>query len=210
MKIVCISDMHERYGGLDLPEGDILVCTGDFSDHAHSKDVERFNKWGNYIRAEYSFRHRLLVTGNHDRFCLTNPVEAATLLTNWTWLQANTIEIEAKIFHGISWQPWAWDDMWAKTGKRFIPLYAQIPEKIDVLLTHGPPFGIRDQVLNGAFVGDKYLANRVLEVRPQAHIFGHIHEAYGRTYQDGIEFINASICNIHGELTNAPIILEID
>ena len=210
MKIVCISDVHDRYGGLDLPEGDVLVCTGDFSDYARKEQVIHFDKWGDYLREETSFKYRILVSGNHDHLCLAEPEVARPLLSNWTWLEEQTLEIEGRIFHGISWQKWFWDDMWGRSAARFIPLYSRIPDKVDVLLTHGPPFGIRDQVLSGGFVGDKYLLNRVLYVKPQAHVFGHIHEAYGREYQEGIEFINASICNIRGELANAPIVLKID
>ncbi|KAL5052276.1 hypothetical protein BDW71DRAFT_8233 [Aspergillus fruticulosus] len=51
---------------------------------------------------------------------------------------------------------------------------------IDILLTHGPPKGILDQVVgNGESVGCEHLYHAVRRARPALHVFGHIHEGYG-------------------------------
>ena len=41
-------------------------------------------------------------------------------------------------------------------------------------------------------VGCRDLFDRVREVRPRLHVFGHIHEAAGRLDIDGTTFVNAS------------------
>jgi Icc-related predicted phosphoesterase len=58
-------------------------------------------------------------------------------------------------------------------------LWSAIPEDTDVLVTHGPPFGILDQNYNKEHVGCESLTEHVLRIKPQLHIFGHIHEDYG-------------------------------
>ncbi|KAL4777037.1 Metallo-dependent phosphatase-like protein [Aspergillus nidulans var. acristatus] len=51
---------------------------------------------------------------------------------------------------------------------------------VDVLLTHGPPKGILDQVVgSGESVGCEHLYRAVRRARPALHVFGHIHEGYG-------------------------------
>lgn len=46
---------------------------------------------------------------------------------------------------------------------------------MDLLLTHGPPFGILDTNRKGEHSGSKALLNLVERVKPKVHIFGHIH-----------------------------------
>ncbi|KAL6232314.1 Metallo-dependent phosphatase-like protein [Aspergillus navahoensis] len=60
--------------------------------------------------------------------------------------------------------------------KVFVPGYPGI----DILLTHGPPKGILDQVVgSGESVGCEHLYRAVKRARPALHVFGHIHEGYG-------------------------------
>ena len=41
------------------------------------------------------------------------------------------------------------------------------------------------------------------------NVFGHIHEAYGVEEVAGIKYVNASICTLQYQPTNAPIVVEI-
>lgn len=51
---------------------------------------------------------------------------------------------------------------------------------VDIVLTHGPPYGVLDRVVPGGFsVGCEYLFRAVERARPLLHVFGHIHEGYG-------------------------------
>lgn len=51
---------------------------------------------------------------------------------------------------------------------------------VDIMLTHGPPYGILDRVLHGNMsVGCENLLRACQRARPRLHVFGHIHEAYG-------------------------------
>ncbi|TQB77353.1 hypothetical protein MPDQ_002990 [Monascus purpureus] len=51
---------------------------------------------------------------------------------------------------------------------------------VDILLTHGPPQGIFDEVSpSGEHVGCPHLLRAVKRAKPRLHVFGHIHEGYG-------------------------------
>ncbi|PWY95550.1 hypothetical protein BO94DRAFT_552442 [Aspergillus sclerotioniger CBS 115572] len=51
---------------------------------------------------------------------------------------------------------------------------------VDIMVTHGPPYGILDQVVPGhVSVGCEHLYRAVKRARPRLHVFGHIHEGHG-------------------------------
>ena len=58
-----------------------------------------------------------------------------------------------------------------------------IPDDVDIVMTHGPPKGIRDYCDNGN-VGCPNLLQAMKRVRPMIHCFGHVHEG------SGIEVVN--------------------
>ena len=53
-----------------------------------------------------------------------------------------------------------------------------IPAGIDIVMTHGPPKGIRDWC-GGGSVGCENLLRAIRRVKPMLHCFGHIHEGHG-------------------------------
>ena len=72
-----------------------------------------------------------------------------------------------------------------------------IPDDINILVTHCPPYGILDKISSQEHVGSKSLRNIVLsrERMPKlrVHIFGHIHQYGGMVVKTGTDFVNASI-----------------
>ena len=50
---------------------------------------------------------------------------------------------------------------------------------VDIMLTHGPPYGILDTTYKDEAVGCEHLRRAVGRCRPLLHAFGHIHEAWG-------------------------------
>ncbi len=59
-------------------------------------------------------------------------------------------------------------------------VYARIPNDIDILMTHTPPYKTLDQTRKGIKAGCKRLAQRMMELHAcRLHVFGHIHEATG-------------------------------
>lgn len=90
-------------------------------------------------------------------------------------------------------------------------LWSAIPENIDVLITHGPPYGILDKTFQNVNAGCKGLLKFVQRIKPKVHIFGHIHEGYGKHVgDDGIVYYNASNVNIGYKYVNKPHLIEIE
>ncbi len=189
MRIVCISDTHGWHDRADVPEGDVLVHAGDITRHGSLKDVEDFDRWLGALPHE----HKIVICGNHDWCFQETPAEARARLTNATYLEDSGCEIEGLKFYGSPWTPWFSD--WAfmlPRGSELAAKWAQIPNELAVLITHGPSEGILDRNRIGECCGCRDLLYRVLEVKPRLHVFGHIHEAAGRADIAGTIFLNAS------------------
>lgn len=82
-----------------------------------------------------------------------------------------------------------------------------IPASIDVLVTHGPPFGIFDETIDEIRVGCEDLRIAVQErVKPRIHCFGHIHECGDSISEiDAITFVNCSYVDERYRPVNSPI-----
>jgi hypothetical protein len=63
IRIVCISDTHAKHGRmLPLPEGDVLIHGGDFTNTGSRRDTEDFVMW---MDAQ-PFKYKVFIAGNHD------------------------------------------------------------------------------------------------------------------------------------------------
>ncbi len=90
-------------------------------------------------------------------------------------------------------------------------LWAQIPDGLDILVTHGPPFGILDHGGNSERrEGCPQLLEAVFPALPRVHVFGHIHAGYGILRTSDTLFVNASLAGEDGSLNNQPIVIELE
>lgn len=62
-------------------------------------------------------------------------------------------------------------------GTKFIATNP-IPDDVDIVMTHGPPYGILDWCAQGS-VGCPNLLRAIRRAKPAMHCFGHIHEGHG-------------------------------
>ncbi len=69
----------------------------------------------------------------------------------------------------------------------------RITERIDVILSHIPPFGARDRAFFGMHIGSKWLRDMVAESKPQYVICGHVHEDAGYDHIDETCVVNCSV-----------------
>jgi len=63
--IVHLSDTHCHHRDISLPEGDLLVHTGDFSNSGSDAEFKSFNRWLGDIKHKYRYGV-YVVLGNHD------------------------------------------------------------------------------------------------------------------------------------------------
>ena len=206
MKLVIISDTHGMFEKVHVPNGDVFIHAGDIMGRSSMFNIAYFDHWLGTL----PHTHKIVIAGNHDRDFETNPKEARSRITNAIYLEDEAFEIDGIKFYGSPWQPWFLD--WAFNLPRGAELKAKwdlIPEETDVLITHGPSYGVLDQVLSGEHVGCEELAKAIARIKPKLHIFGHIHEGYGMREVDGCTHINASINTARYDPVNPAIVIDI-
>jgi Icc-related predicted phosphoesterase len=204
MRIVCISDTHGLHRKLVLPEADILIHAGDFMVHGRStEEIDDFNEW----LGSLPYRHRIVIAGNHDLLFESSPAEARDHLYNAVYLENAGITLEGISFWGCPVTPVL--PQWAFSAERGADKYwDKVPARIDVLVTHGPPFGTldKDDILS-PHMGCKQLTKAVLRVKPRLHVFGHVHGGYGQeTGPNGTYFVNCAA--LRGATLNSPVVIE--
>ena len=209
MRIVCISDTHGMHDSVVVPEGDVLIHAGDLTSRGTARQIRACGEW----LAALPHRHKVVIAGNHDFLFESELARARELIESpgLTYLHDSGVEIEGVHFWGSPWQPWFHD--WAfnlERGEALVEVWAKIPSATDVLITHGPPFGVLDRVARGGHsVGCEALAERLQGLEVKLHVFGHIHEDYGvQLGADGRVAINASIATLSYTPTQAPVVVD--
>jgi Icc-related predicted phosphoesterase len=124
------------------------------------------------------------------------------------------VTIDGLNFWGSPITPNFFEAYWAfnrSRGEIISRYWDMIPQITDVLITHGPPHDIMDLVPDGKKVGCEELRLKVDYDLPRLklHVFGHIHDGYGKRKIDNKTFVNASICTEQYVPKNPPIQVEL-
>jgi len=208
LRFVAISDTHCRHRNLTLPKGDVLLHAGDICYKGVKAEVVDFLDWFE----KQKFKYKIFIAGNHDfHFEKISTTEIEQLVPkNVVYLNDSGIEIEGIKIWGSPVTPYFFK--WAFNRKRGAAIskhWKLIPPDTDILLVHGPPYGILDTVINEQHTGCKDLLKIILEIKPNTVVSGHIHESYGMVNKYGIRFINSCLLNESYELMNKPIIFDL-
>ena len=114
MKIVCISDTHNYHKRIKLPDGDVIVHTGDFSSRGYEHELENFTNWyGSLVGKKY--KHVILIAGNHDKGTEAHDYfKQMCARKNIIYLMDSSVTIDGVKFHGSPVSPrfgfgWAWN-----------------------------------------------------------------------------------------------------
>jgi Icc-related predicted phosphoesterase len=238
-KLAFLSDTHLRHRSIkefkDVNEygqpkepmgGDIVFHVGDALNSGTKEELEIFIKW----YRELDFAIRIYVPGNHCIFCEEQEDVARAMCTaaGIIYLNDESFTVDGIKIYGMASTPWFFD--WAfnrartqaeadfRRIRKMKEFTDKIPEGTDILLTHGPAYGILDEVfrIDGTsqipprFVGCQDLLDAVKRVKPQIHAFGHIHSSRGEKHIDGTSFYNVSICNETYYPEHSPIFIDWD
>jgi len=191
---------------LKIPKGDLLIYAGD-DDWSFSSQVKDFNKWLKTI----DIPNKIVIAGNHDWYAQEPKNKVIKYLTEAVYLRSSGCEINGLKIWGSPYTPifcdWAFNLYYEELKIE----WDKIPEDTNILITHGPPYGILDKVLpREDSVGDTALANRITKLSNlKLHVFGHIHCQYGIEKKGEVTFVNASLCNEAYAPVNKPIEVEI-
>ncbi len=214
MKIVCLSDTHNCNGQIVVPDGDVLIHSGDATITGTQYEIELFSRWF----AGLPHKYKIFVAGNHDWLFEQDRMSAESLLDmGIIYLQDSFAMIDGLKFYGSPWQPrfydWAFNLM---RGPEIAEKWRMIPDDVEVLITHGPPNGILDIVptrWGTENAGCEELRLRISELggagKLKLHVFGHIHCGHGMHEEFGVRFVNASICDEQYAPTQEPLVVDL-
>lgn len=229
MKICAISDLH----GTLLPVEDYfepceLVCIcGDISplniqrNHRKMRQwlINKFKPWCESLPCDKV----IFIAGNHDEslenldFMYTQfpKDKKVTYLFHENYIYTSRDGKEYSIFgtpYCKVFGNWSFMEIDSMLEK----LYQDIPENLNILLTHDQPYGYGDQLLDnvywntGEHIGNKQLAKAVLEKQPSYMLVGHLHSTTHECVEIGkTKRYNVSIKNESYEPIYDPLILDI-
>lgn len=200
-----------------MPEGDILVHCGDSTIDGSEWNYKKFLIWF----GKQDYKHKVFINGNHEVVVWKNETSEylvrthnAGFVTNLHYLENTGVELDGIKFWGSPYTPEFFD--WAYMYRRDegAEKWKDIPANTDVLITHGPPAGILDNVrpcgwrypLHNAGCFD--LLKKIEEIKPKVHCFGHIHSSYGTKKVGDTLFVNASTCNEDYSPVHPPIVID--
>lgn len=223
MKFVLISDTHGLHDSMyyPLPKGDVLIHSGDCTNVGSRDGTRQFVEWFQNLKG---FDTKIFIAGNHDWSFYRKPSWLDDYIndenlsqSDCVYLEDNEFTIESPEFsrpikfYGSPWQPpfmnWAFN----ATEEQLFKIWEKIPIDTDVLITHGPAYGILDVVIDRyKHLGSTTLAERIKKIKPKIHISGHIHSGRGIIEENGTLYINASTATESYDMINKPIVIDFD
>mmetsp|Transcript_34870 Transcript_34870/g.69577 ORF Transcript_34870/g.69577 Transcript_34870/m.69577 type:complete len:340 (-) Transcript_34870:242-1261(-) len=245
VRFVCISDTHSYESKTNMkgptafasiPDGDVIMHCGDFTNVGRLEEVEAFASWFGSL----PHKRKILIAGNHDLSMEPGTYEETAMrfggfgksckmldaaaicakaratidaIPNCEYLEDTGTSVQGITVWGSPWQPTFCD--WAfnlRRGEQCREKWKLIPKGTDIVLTHGPPLGHGDLCQphhNRAGCLD-LLDELQTRVKPKYHCFGHIHEAWGVTTDGVTRYVNASTCNLRYRPVNRPIVLDVE
>ena len=225
-RLILISDTHNKHNKMDvdlkllasdeeLNEKTYILHAGDCTDGGTKTEIEYFLNWFSML----PFKHKVFIAGNHD-FGFEPKSNTPDIYPDIAeefkergvvYLMDRMVELDGLKIYGSPWQPYFYG--WAfnvHRGDAIAKKWEKIPDGLDVLMTHGPVFGILDDTYSRMRVGCEELYKKVVMVRPKIFTSGHIHYARGYKEYDGINFFNAACVGENNQYQNKPIVVLLD
>ena len=221
MIIDCVSDLHGHYP--KLQGGDLLIIAGDLTDGEQEVDYLKFYSWLH----KQNYTKFIVIAGNHDN-SIEREETIIKFLDQTVYLQDEGTEFGGLKIWGSPWTQ-TFEDMNPRckaftmdTEEELAEKWKLIPDDVDILITHSPPYGIRDEIHStqqcaSMHVGSTSLFERIVEIQEKGEkkerllICGHIHEGCGQqdlyrrgSTEIGWSIINASHVNEYYEPVNKP------
>lgn len=158
VRVVAISDTHARHRELVMPDGDILIHAGDFTNYGKRANIDDFNRW----LGELPYERIFVVSGNHEH---PNTVgrDLSALLSNATYLNGTTTTYRGINIYGFGWA-------FNQESWRFKP-------NTHIVITHQAPTGLMGGT--SPQPGCDSIAKAIFDNPPFLHIFGHHHSERG-------------------------------
>lgn len=220
---IVVTDLKtESFGTLDL-----LFISGDLT---YRGDIDKLKRCADQCEdlVKYGYVKDIVVTpGNHDKTFhkakmindkpsnWETPERARECFNNKPGIHLlihQAIELHGIKIFGSPWTPefcnWAYNYYWYEAKV----IWDKIPQNTQILMTHGPPEFILDEVreyMKIKYCGCPELARKIVTTPSiQFHLFGHIHEGHGKVEKNGVTYLNSSIMDGNYKPTNRPQYFE--
>lgn len=224
MKIVAISDLHGFFPKIKEESFDVLCICGDIfplkiqhiSAACENWLKQRFIPWCE----ELPCKTVLLVAGNHDLWCeetMHPDIEEIFEGTKIHYLENDFIEVDGIKFYGTPYCKIFGNWSFMRENDKLAMYFENIPEDLDILLTHDAPYGTSDVCEEEAWwnthdhIGNIPLRDAIIAKKPKINLHGHLHSS-----NHECEMLNdtkvycVSVVNEQYELAYEPLVLEID
>lgn len=208
LRLVLISDTHERHRLLSLPPGDVLIHCGDllalnthYTAETTARKLKDFNEW----MAGLPYREKVVVAGNHDaglealgRSAASAALGACVYLEN----ESRQLQCGLKVFGtpaSVANSSHSANRAFQYSEEFLEEIFADAPRDADVLVTHGPLDSLAP-------------ARRYLRESPSVRLcaWGHVHEQHGAgEIRSGTVAINASTMDHTFSPMNPPTIFDL-
>lgn len=218
MKIIVTADLH----GI-LPEiqsCDLLLICGDIVDlKVQSSFIkgrrwyrDKFKPWAESLPCDkvlfIAGNHDLCIEGHEDWYETVFPRDSKV-----TFLDHTSYNYKGLIIFGTPYCKefgnWAYNATEGELEK----LYEDIPEYVDILMTHDAPYGTTDVCLEGwnrEHLGNIALRDAILKKDPTYAVHGHLHSSnHEYEYLGKTKVYNTSFINEQYEPFYEPLCLEI-
>eukprot|EP01118_Nematostelium_gracile_P017294 TRINITY_DN7341_c0_g1_i1.p1 TRINITY_DN7341_c0_g1~~TRINITY_DN7341_c0_g1_i1.p1 ORF type:complete len:211 (+),score=45.50 TRINITY_DN7341_c0_g1_i1:46-633(+) len=185
LKIVCLSDTHNHHREIDIPKCDLLLHSGDFTSFGRQAHLDDFDRW----LGDVPCTNKVVCPGNHEN------VLKSIELKNANYVSQQLVQIDG-------WNIFGTKFLWPNESN---PKYDDIPNKTNILITHGPPQGIMD-----GGKGCPALTRRIKNLKLlKLVVFGHIHDQHGMIEKDGVIYVNAAMCREKDLAGHPPIVIDL-
>lgn len=215
-RFIVMSDTHLHHSHIKLESlvksdtKNVLLHCGDFTDNGSVGEISKFVEYLKTI--QHYFEAMIIICGNHEAiFALQQKEERNSRfqdsISNVHYLEDEMLDLDGIKIYGSPWVP----NMSKQKGEehmksidnscfyandtKLTEKFKQIPDNVQILLTHTPADGILDNKF-GSIVLKQRLKN-LQQLR--VHCFGHIHMKYGvernvlEGQQNECTFINAAM-----------------
>ena len=223
MKIVALSDLHgqlpqiEEVAPIYCICGDIIPLNIQMNDKKSRKWLrEEFIPWTDSLPCS----HVVLIAGNHDFVFFRMDIDDIREIFKGSkieYLENDGIELEGLKIFGTPWchQFGRWAFM--AEDEDLEDIYTDIPENVDILLTHDAPYGTSDVLFQnfgwniGEHIGCAPLRDAIIEKKPKIVLHGHLHSTnHDRERLAESDVYNVSLLDEHYELIYEPLILDLN
>lgn len=172
MKLLAISDLHSSKASLDplrRESFDAVLLAGDISNGS-MEDVRDVLRSLSGLGAPVFF-----VPGNMDPKALLDEPEMEGCLN----LHARRSRLGGYSIGGVGGGTISPFSTRIEFSEEEILSFLKEIERVEILLTHAPPFGVLDRVRSGINIGSRALRGYIEEMTPLICVCGHVHESRG-------------------------------